>query len=343
MGFNQSKDQVGQAKAIVAAKKKKEFYVYVSDAKKGTVSIFNPVTCKLIQTMHVMKEELTELVMSRDGAWLYATSYTCNAVYFFDVASCKLVKTIGDVRGATTIASDLDGKRLYVVGWIGFIDGIVYVINIATYEVVKTFDVGGPSVINISPDGMQLYVSNLWSSALCVFDTNNNYRRVIDTNHFHSLFVACLGASPDGNKLYVASSYDNKISIIDTRTFNNINDIDIKYNIHPYRLTLSPDGTHLYVLRYINNISSNRSSSNEDEVSILVIELATHKVTKFAASDLHFTLNNCHSIGVSMGVVVQPKSLKQLCLECLQQHDIPVPFSVIDEDVCRPLSVEFAS
>jgi DNA-binding beta-propeller fold protein YncE len=351
MGFNQSKDQVRQTEAIITTKKKKQFYVYVSDAKKGTISIFNTVTCKLIKTMHVMKEELTELVMSRDGARLYATSYTCDAVYFFDVASCKLVKTIR-VMGAASIAPHPDGKWLYVAGRNSFSDSTVYVINIATYEVVETDIRTGPRIgINVSPDEMQLYVSDLSRDTFHVFDTTNNYhRRGILPELFPSLssYSGALVASLDRTKLYVAiSGRRNGILVIDTSTFQRIGFIDIKYYfIFPYRLTISPDGTQLYVLQFDvtdyalrKQFTQLHSEPAEIRMPVLVIELATREVNKFAEC-----VSNLHAIdGASIGVVVpsQPKSLKQLCLECLQQHDIPVPFSVIDEDVCRPLPVEF--
>jgi DNA-binding beta-propeller fold protein YncE len=350
MGFNQSKDQVRPAKAIVAEKKKKEFYVYVSDAKKGTVSIFNPVTCKLIKTMHVMKEELTELVMSRDGAWLYATSYTCNAVYFFDVASCKLVKTIGDVREAASIAPHPDGKRLYVAGRNNFSDSTIYVINIATYEVVETDIRTGSSIrINVSPDGMQLYVSDLSRKTFHVFDITDNYHRRILPEFFPYLspYSGALVASLDRTKLYVViSGRRNGIVVIDTSTFREICYIKTNYSfIFPYRLTISPDGTQLYVLQFditdralCTQFIQLHPEPAEIRIPVLVIELATREVNKFAEC-----VSNLHAIdGASMGVVVpsQPKSLKQLCLECLQQHDIPGPVSLI-EDACRPLFVEF--
>jgi YVTN family beta-propeller protein len=110
---------------------------------------------------------------------------------------------------------------------------------------IQTIAVGdSPLRAVITPDGMELYVSNNTSDSVSVIRTATG--KVVRTLSVGRSPDA-LAASPDGQTVYVGQS-DGRVAIIDTRT-KSVTSINTKAVRTP-DLTISPDGTQLYIAAY---------------------------------------------------------------------------------------------
>lgn len=171
--------------------------------------------------------------------------------------------------------------------------GQIYVIRLATDEVVETIRVGGnPTEMRITPDGKRLFVLNPGSGAVNVIETASN--RIIaeislgqGVNGITPIFmdrVYVTGTNPDliwvintqnyeivmsytpstppqevtlsqdGKKLFIANSQLNTVSIANAESLRATRQIPV--GKFPNSVATSSEGKHLFVTnRYSNNLT----------------------------------------------------------------------------------------
>lgn len=122
-----------------------------------------------------------------------------------------------------------------------------------------------PSSVAVSPDGRYAYTANRDARVVTVLDTAAN--RVIGTIPIAAGPPQLLSFAPGGRTLYVSVFDDRQpihaIDVVDTRSNTVV--ATIPQSARPSRLTVTPDGTQLYV-------------PHQDIASISVINTATNAV-----------------------------------------------------------------
>jgi YVTN family beta-propeller protein/VCBS repeat-containing protein len=171
----------------------------------------------------------------------------------------------------TVTASDGHGGTLAVA-----VNGVP--IAPAEAAITATLPAGStPEGIAISRDGTHVYVANTGSSTMSVIDTTNNTVATIATGPTH--FVAL---SPDGTRLY-AGTTSGTVVVVNTATNTVVKTIAI--GDFPWHLTVSPDGSQVYVAN---------DGADPNSKSVTVIDTATNTVSGtigvgYGASDAVFS------------------------------------------------------
>ncbi|MEO3760658.1 Ig-like domain-containing protein [Mycobacterium sp. B14F4] len=229
---------------------------YVANPGGGTVSVVNTATNGVIHTITVGGNP-NGLALSPDGTRLYVPNTTNGTLSVYDTSSYNRVGVVGGMYNPAAIAVNPAGTRAYVANW-G--TNLVSVVNTTNNTLVTNISlnayVGG---LAVSPDGTRVYVANNNANSVSVIDTATN--TVIGTPIPVGYSPYDVAFSPDGTRAYVLNSNGNSVSVIDTATRVVTATITVG---SPQGLTLSPDGSLLYVSR--------RGGSN----SVTVIDTATN-------------------------------------------------------------------
>ena len=137
-----------------------------------------------------------------------------------------------------------ESSRVYAIARVfallTFVLGVSHA-HAATYSVGQTIGVGSsPLTAAITPNGLEVYVSNFGSNSVSVISTTTD--TVVATVAVGSGPDA-LAVSPDGSRVYVAQ-HGGDVSVIDTAT----KAVSTISSGAPVRdLTITPDGTKLYL------------------------------------------------------------------------------------------------
>jgi YVTN family beta-propeller protein len=112
------------------------------------------------------------------------------------------------------IAFDPKAPRVYVAARDG---GTVTAIDTRTYQAVATFATGGsPQNVAVSPDGAELYVTDIASSALQIWDLQSGQRReIVPIGSGVSRNTFDVAVTPDGTELWVSTLADGKVYVLD--------------------------------------------------------------------------------------------------------------------------------
>jgi len=161
-----------------------------------------------------------------------------------------------------------DGARLYVLCQQS---EEIRVLDAATYAVVKNIAVGRvPRGFSLSPDGGRLFVTNTWDDTLSVIDTR-------------TLAVTAtwpVGAEPSsvvedraGKRLFVANRISNDVAVLNAQTGEE--EKRLLAGRGASYLTLSPDGSRLYVTHIYPNpprVRTDLDNRTAPESEITVID-----------------------------------------------------------------------
>jgi len=136
----------------------------------------------------------------------------------------------------------------------------VSVVDTSSYSVVATVSVGGnPRGIDVSPDGLMVFVTNVMSDTVSVIDTTALTAPAVTINV--GSYPLGIAVAPDGDKVYIANNGTNDVSVIDTasRMVTSI----IPVGEWPYGIAVSPDGSTVYVANNGTNDISVIDSASE--------------------------------------------------------------------------------
>ena len=163
-----------------------------------------------------------DVALSPDGARLYVSCHTANAVAVMDVKSGKKLSEIKVGAGPTSLVLSADGKTLYVACAEG---NAVAAVDVAKGKAGKSAKVGVyPVGLALAKDG-KLYVCCRDSNNVCVVDTKSMAQVKTIPAIREPAFAAL---TPDGSKLVVTNRFplgpstDEKlaahVSLIDLKT-----------------------------------------------------------------------------------------------------------------------------
>lgn len=122
----------------------------------------------------------------------------------------------------------------------------VLVVDTLTNAVVARVTIaGGAQGVAVTPDGKQVYVTNLTADSVSVINTAINSA---SGNIQVDRAPGAVAISPDGKRAYVSNFNSNTVSVIDTREQKVITPISLGTNpTGAAGLAVSPDGKSVYV------------------------------------------------------------------------------------------------
>ncbi|ULE33593.1 Ig-like domain-containing protein [Mycobacterium sp. IDR2000157661] len=226
--------------------------VYVTNGWSNTVSVIDTATNTVSATIGVGQGPVAAAV-SPDGTRLYVTNLIGNSVSVINTTTRTVIATVAVGAYPNRVAVSPDGTRAYITNQYS---NAVSVINTATNTVITTVAVGtNPSAVAVS--ATRAVVTNQGANSVSVLNTTTATPTVIAT--------IALGAgtaptsvvlSKDGTLAYVANTNDT-VSIIDmtatTPTLLRTVAADTTPETGHHILTLSPEGTRLYVVDTADN------------------------------------------------------------------------------------------
>ncbi len=142
----------------------------ISTEYSGMVAKVDTVNMKLAGFVHVGGLPI-DVKVSPDGSLFYVTNQGRMGVSVIDPVSMREVQFIPTGRGAHGLQISRDTKSLYVSNRL---EGSVSVIDFARRSVVAKWVMAGggsPDMLQLSPDGTQLWASGRYHATVYVFDT----------------------------------------------------------------------------------------------------------------------------------------------------------------------------
>lgn len=242
----------------------------------------------------------TDLVPSPDGSRIYICEQTAKRITVFDVKTgTVLPNRILLPNEVTGCAVSKDGATLYATcGSEQWPAGQVCVVNVASGRVTTRIPVGHyPRSPVLSPDGVKLFVGNMFSHTVSVIDVGT--QREVDTIHVVREPYA-LDVTPDGKTLVVGNSLPDdrstdtlvvscKISIIDIATHGQTTVRLTRGSHSVFGLTVSADGKYAFATHLIgkfNLIGSTVEKGWLHTNNLAVIDLTTKKFVNDVCLDL---------------------------------------------------------
>jgi YVTN family beta-propeller protein len=228
--------------ALSLTKMQAQTVVYVSNALANTISIIDPSTNTVIDTIPGGGEPFG-IVFSPDGARAFVADFAMGAISVIDTSSKTIVSTITLPPGSfpSFPAITPDGKSLYVPT---FFSGNVLVISTATNKVTATIPIGLlPGAVVITPDGEHAYV---WSGQnVSVIDTHTNkVVQSIPVNSAGGPALDAIAITPNGENVYVAGQGADDIQVISTTSNTVVKTLPFTQSISGFAIT--PDGRKVY-------------------------------------------------------------------------------------------------
>ena len=235
--------------------------VYVPNTISNTVTVIDPATFKVIETLKVGKQP-QHVVPSWDMKTLWVLNDLGNSLTRLDPATGKLGETV-PVDDPYNMYYTPDGKFAMVVAeqkqHLNFLDP-------ATMKVKHSVAVPckGVDHVDFSPDGRYFIASCEFAGALIKVDTVN--QKLIGRIDLPEMGMPQdVKISPDGSTWYVADMKNNGVHVLDGDKF--VQTAFIATGKGAHGLYVSRDSKFLYV-------------SNRGEGSISLIDFATRKVAK---------------------------------------------------------------
>jgi len=233
-------------------------YVYVTNQTLNTVSVVDPSTDAIVDTIPVGPGP-EGIAVTPDGAKVYVANSFDSSVSVIDTATGTVTATVTVGGGPRGVTVSPDGAEVYVTN---MYSNSVSVIAAATDTVIATIPVGGaPQAVAFSPDGATAYVADRDSGTVSVINTATH---TVTATVTVGGTPRSLAVTPDGATVYVTNG-DGRVSVISAATLAVTTTIPVGST--PIGVVVSPDGSTVYV-------------TNSGSASVSVIAAATNTVTK---------------------------------------------------------------
>ena len=190
------------------------------------------------------------LAISPDGSLLLASSGSAGGgVYVVRAADLSLLRTIPMNAGIAPlgVAFHPAGSQAYVAAadTTGGGNNALLTIDPASGTVVRSTPVGNlPTGIAVSPDGLQVAVSNQGSNSVTRYDTVAH--AVLGTSPV-DLTPAGVAFTPDGANIYVANRASNSVSVLAAASGGTVSTL-MGVGTGPLVAAMHPLGTSAYVV-----------------------------------------------------------------------------------------------
>ena len=144
-------------------------YLMISTEYSGVVAKVDAINMKLVGYVWVGGLPI-DVKLSPDGTLFYVTNQGRMGVSVIDPVALKEIQFIPTGRGAHGLQISRDTKSLYVSNRL---EGSISVIEFASRSVVAKWRIpgGSPDMLQLSPDGSQLWASGRYHATVYVFDT----------------------------------------------------------------------------------------------------------------------------------------------------------------------------
>ena len=165
------------------------------------------------------------IAVTPDSVRVYVINSGDSTVSVIDAATDTIIDTIAigagpGVAGPGALVFSPDGTSAYLS--YGARDqvtrpplGVVLVIDTATNAITRTINVGAYGWLVISPDGSQLYATDLDDNTLSIVDTSTN---AVTATVAVGDTPSGLAVNPQGTNVYVANYNSNSVSVISVQT-----------------------------------------------------------------------------------------------------------------------------
>ncbi len=145
-------------------------YLMISTEYSGVVARVDVNTMQLAGSVRVGGLPI-DVKLSPDGNYFYVTNQGRMGVSVIDPVAMKEIQFIPTGRGAHGLQVSRDTKSLYVSNRL---EGSISVIDFATRSVVAKWQMpggGSPDMLQLNPEGTQLWASGRYHAEVYVFDT----------------------------------------------------------------------------------------------------------------------------------------------------------------------------
>lgn len=215
--------------------------VAIANSTADHVTLIDPVAPKVIGRIETGAEP-EDVVFSRDGRRLYATSAVTRAVHVLDVEKGQEISRFPAVPTGRPVRLALspDGKRLYVL--VRSKPGLVQVYDLEKDGSPTSIEVGErPNDFGLSADGRRLIVSVFTEDHVEVIDTSS-----LEVTKTYPLQTgAGLIVHPTEPWIYSLASYEHEIVAADYESGARLGSAELGQS--PQYGTMSPSGDVLFV------------------------------------------------------------------------------------------------
>lgn len=215
---------------------------YVLNSGGKSITVIDTLTGTVVDTIS-LRYTPAKLAITPSGNRLYVTNAVAGTVSVISTAFNSVLKTIRVGDNPTGIAVSRSGSRVYVVN---SDDGTVSKISTLTNNVVGTvYGVGkGVSSIAVSPDGSTIFTTSSTTGDVSYFSSSSLFAGTLAGVTSGSLGIA-FGA--DGSRVFVSDA-GGSVKVIDAAARAVVDSIPVAAGV-PFDVTVSPDGTTLFVAR----------------------------------------------------------------------------------------------
>lgn len=219
--------------------------LYTSNTRNNSVHAIDIKSGKILATITNGKDtsHTREVVVDETNNKIYVSNMT--DVWVIDGKTNKfshLIEGLGE--GVTGLGIDRAKQILYVTNMGNdTTPGKVTTYDLKAKKVIKSFESGGKSAINLVHDakGKRLFVANQGDGVVTVFDENGKLLQTIKTG------AGALGINynPAKDLIYVANRQAGTTSVIDGKTYKVI--ADLKTGTHPQTIAIDSKSGKVYV------------------------------------------------------------------------------------------------
>jgi YVTN family beta-propeller protein len=183
-----------------------------ANAPGNTVAVIDVRSRRLVRRFSLGRATRPHLlVLSHDGSMLWAACASENAVVEVDTGR-ESVRKMWDTKqkGSYLLAPAPDQKKLYVAN---FDAGSVSIIHRSDASVQFVPFSGQPIGIDVSPDGREVWISNLQRNSIAVIDTATD--RIVKTFSSGGVGPVRLKFTPNGKQVWVTHLQSNDLVVFD--------------------------------------------------------------------------------------------------------------------------------
>ena len=227
-------------------------FAYIPNTDTNDLSVISTITKTVVATIPVGRWPQA-VAITPDGTRVFVINWLDNTVSVINASKNAVIATIAVGRSPEGIVMAPDGKNAYVIN---SKDNTISIINTVTYAVSSIPTVSVPIGIILSPDGSKLYVSSQGDGKIYVIDVAT--KNILATINVNSSYAENMAISADGSRLYFTHASDPTVSVIDAATNTVISTVAV--GGMPRSLTVSPDGTEVFVTNGTNVVAFSTST-----------------------------------------------------------------------------------